>query len=143
VARRGTRALLNQPEIEALLHPQGYTTVYPEDLSVDQEIRYFIDAEEIVAIHGAGLAPLIYRAPDTPPSMLLEILPVGHITNFYRAMIADLNGRWAGARGYIEADQVAEIYRLEQPYMMHSLRNFRVDPKSVEAALALLREDAR
>jgi hypothetical protein len=140
VARRGTRALVNQPEIEALLHPQGFATVYPEDLSVDQEIRYFIDAEEIVAIHGAGLAPLIYRTPGAPASTLLEILPVGHITNFYRAMIADLNGRWVGARGHIEADQVAEIYNLDQPYLKHSLRDFRIDPRSVEVALDLLRQ---
>lgn len=139
VARKGTRTLINQSEIEALLHPQGFATIYPEDLSVDQEIRYFIDAEEIVAIHGAGLAPLIYRVPDMPPSTLLEILPVGHITNFYRAMIADLHGRWVGARGYLEADQVAEIYNLDRPYLKHSLRDFRVDPLSVEVALEILR----
>jgi capsular polysaccharide biosynthesis protein len=135
VARKDTRAIINQDEIESLLHPQGFVTVYPEKLTVDQEIRIFIDADEVVAVHGAGLAPIIYRDPVPDLFKLVEINPVGHITDFYRAMLADLNGKWVGVRGYMEPDQVDEIYRLEQPYMKHSLRNFRVDPASVQAAM--------
>lgn len=86
VSRRKTRALENEAEIEACLTSRGYETVYPEDLSVPDQLRLFRDAEDIVAIHGAGLAPMIYAQPGGRLRQLVEILPCGHMTDNFRGL---------------------------------------------------------
>ena len=134
VSRRNTRHLINEDEIENLLSSKGFTKVYMEDLDVSAQIRFALNAEEIIAVHGAALAPIIYRNGDARPLRLIEIFPVGHITNVYRAIMSGIGGSWMGVRGYIEKPNLAEIYHLDQPYTKHSLQNFRVDPQSIERA---------
>lgn len=135
LSRKGDRALGNEAEIEALLSARGFVKIYPETLCVADQIEMLRAAEAVVAVHGAGMAPLLYRGADTPELALVELFPVGHITNVYRAVTAALSGRWCGVRGKLEAVHLPEIYRLNQSYLKHSLRNFDVDPASVEAAL--------
>lgn len=63
LARRDTRAISNMPEVEGCLATHGYETVYAEDLAAADQFRLFREAEAIVAVHGAALAPLLYAPP--------------------------------------------------------------------------------
>jgi hypothetical protein len=65
--RRGTRSLTNEAEIYSLLSAQGFEKVYSEDLTVPQQFALLRQADRIVAVHGAGLAPLEYRSSTRPP----------------------------------------------------------------------------
>ena len=135
LARRKQRAITNQPEIEALLHPLGYVTIYPEDLPVAQQFRLFNTAERIVAVHGAGLAPLLYRHPSSPLRHLVEILPCGHMTDFFRLMAQQAGVSWTGVRGRLKPEYVAPAYREQRVFKQFSLDNFEVDPVSLDRAL--------
>lgn len=135
LARRKQRAITNQPEIEALLHPLGYVTVYPEDLPVADQFRLFNAAERIVAIHGAGLAPLLYRHPGSPLRNLVEILPAGHMTDFFRLMAQQVGCSWIGVRGRLKPEYIKPAYQAQGVFRQYSLDGFEVDPVSLERAL--------
>ena len=139
LARRDTRALTNQAQIEALLAPMGHVTIYPEDLSPADQLRLFQGAREIVAVHGAGLAPLLYRRPDAPPARLVEIMPVGHMTDVYRMMAGQMGLAWVGVRGRIRPEHIDPAYDLTKSFTQFSLENFSADPLSVKRAIEMVR----
>ncbi len=138
LTRRDTRALSNAPEIEALLKARGFEVVIPETLSAAQQFALFRHADIIVAIHGAGLAPMLYSPAEESPKALVELLPCGHMTDVYRVMADQLNWRWIGVRGRIKPTYVAPAYSLDQRFDAFSLDSFEVDPVSLEAALGLV-----
>lgn len=135
LARRKQRAISNQPEIEALLHPLGYVTIYPEDLPVAQQFRLFNKAHRIVAVHGAGLAPLLFRHPGSPLRQMVEILPCGHMTDFFRLMAQQVGVPWIGVRGRLKPEYVVPAYRTPGMFKKFSLDSFEVDPISLDRAL--------
>lgn len=136
LARRKTRHLTNQDEIEAILTPRGFTTIYPEDLPVAQQFALFNAAETIVAVHGAGLGPLLYRHPDSPLQHLVEILPVGHMTDVFRMMAQQVGCDWIGIRGRIKPEYVKPAYDLGRFFTAYSLDGFEADPVALDRALA-------
>lgn len=135
LARRKTRAIANQPEVEALLSTHGFVTIYPEDLDAALQFRLFDEAEVIVAVHGAGLAPLLYRQPGSRLRLLIQILPCGHMTDVFRVMAQQVGCDWIGVRGRMKPAYVAPAYRLGQPFTEYSLDNFEVDPVSIQRAI--------
>lgn len=135
LARRKTRAITNQSEIEALLHPLGYVTIYPEDLPIADQFRLFNTAERIVAVHGAGLAPLLYRHPHSPLRNFIEILPCGHMTDFFRLMAQQVGCSWIGVRGRLKPEYIRPAYESQGVFKRYSLDGFEVDPVSLERAL--------
>lgn len=139
LSRQDTRMLSNAAEIEAILKPMGYETVFPETLTPADQIRLIRGADEIVAIHSAGLAPLLYCDPDHRPRHLIELLPCGHMTDVYRAIAAEIGCDWIGVRGRIKPEYVRPAYQLDQPFKAYSLDNFDIDPVSLEHAFSLLR----
>lgn len=136
LARRKQRAISNQHEVEALLHPLGFTTVYAEDLQVADQFRLFNTAQQIVAVHGAGLAPLLYRHPHSPLSHLVEIMPCGHMADLFRLMAQQVGVSWTGVRGRIKPEYVVPAYQNQGMFKKFSLDNFEVDPVALERALA-------
>lgn len=137
--RRDTRRLTNQSQIEAMLSAQGYVTVYPETLDAAGQFALFHHAEEIVAVHGAGLAPLLYRQSDARRQRLVEILPCGHMTDVYRVVCQQVGCGWTGVRGRIKPEYVKDVYRIGTPFTRYSLDPFEVDPLSLEQALSAAR----
>jgi hypothetical protein len=135
--RRKTRALENQAEIEAFLGRLGFVTIYPEDLAVADQFRLFHEAEVIVAVHGAGLAPLLYRRPDSRLKQLIEIQPCGHMTDVYRVMADQLGLAWIGVRGRIKPEYVSPAYDLSREFKAFFLDSFHLDIKALEQGLAL------
>lgn len=135
LARRKTRNLSNQAEIESLLSSLEFITVYPEDLDAAGQFRLFHEAEQIVAVHGAAIAPLLYRQPDSRLSHLIEILPCGHMTDVFRVMAQQVGCAWTGVRGRIKPEYVKPAYLTDVPYIQHSLDSFEVDPISLKKSL--------
>ncbi len=138
ISRRGTRVLENEAEIEALLTQRGFTKIYAEDFSALEQFRIFQDCEEIVAIHGAALGPLIYRAPNARLRRVMELFPCGHMTAVYAIASEQVGCQWIGVRGRIKPKYIKGAYDLERPFIEHSLDSFEIDPVSVEEAFDLL-----
>lgn len=133
--RKETRRVSNQPEIEALLTSCGYVTVYPETLDAAGQFALFHNAEEIVAVHGAGIAPLLYRQPDSRLRRLIEILPCGHMTDVYRVMSAQTGSTCIGVRGLIKPKYVVPAYQMKTSFSRYSLDSFEVDPVALSRAV--------
>lgn len=140
LSRRSTRNIENEAQIEAALATRGYAKIYPEDLNVVDQFRLFEEAEEMVAVHGAGLAPLLYRSPQSRLKRLIEVFPCGHMTDVFRVIAGKVGCDWVGVRGQIKPEHVKPAYRLDEPYLEHSLQSFTVDPVSLEQAFALFEE---
>ncbi|TVZ41281.1 uncharacterized protein DUF563 [Alteromonadaceae bacterium 2753L.S.0a.02] len=133
LARRKTRHILNEDEVFEVLEEKGFKKVYPEDLSPVDQIRLFMNAETVVAIHGAGLAPLIFAKGGC--LKVIEIFSPGHMSEHFRT-ICYLNGvDWVGVRGVIEAKHVKLAYQNIKRFTKYSLDGFYVETESVKAAL--------
>jgi capsular polysaccharide biosynthesis protein len=63
-ARAYRRRLSHEDGIEELLQNAGFKIIYPEEMSVKDQITVFSQAKTIVAPHGAGLSNMIWRAGD-------------------------------------------------------------------------------
>lgn len=138
LSRQDTRVLSNEAEIERLLAGRGFQKVYPETLSAADQLRLFRGAEEMVAVHGAGLAPLLYCTPGAGPRLLVEILPAGHMTDVFRAIAHRVGSAWIGVRGRIKPEYIRPAYQIDQDkFTAYSLDAFEVDPVSLEQAFDL------
>lgn len=62
-AKAGWRKVLNEDELLAMLNRHGFRRYFLEDLSVQQQIQLFQQAEMIVGPHGAGLANVVFAPP--------------------------------------------------------------------------------
>lgn len=141
-SRRDSRVLENEAEIETFLAGRGYEKIYAEDFEAADQFRMFEAAEAIVAIHGAALAPLLYRSETSALRQVVELFPVGHMTNVFRAVASQVGCRWAGVRGRLRPEHINPAYDISQPFTRFSLQAFRVDPLSLDLALKLCESGA-
>lgn len=137
IARRGTRKISNFAEIEDLLVERGYVTVYPEEHSPLVQIAMIRQASAIVAIHGAGLGPILYRQPGSELT-LLEIMPAGMMTDFFRITCDQVGGRYCAVRGRLKSAYIEPAYGAS-PMLEFSFDDFEVDSESLKVALEILR----
>lgn len=73
ISRLGSRReFSNELEIQEVAVRCGYEVIYPESLSIEDQIQTFSAASTIVAGHGAGLAHLAFMSSGT---RLLELFP--------------------------------------------------------------------
>lgn len=138
ISRRKTRALNNEREVEEYLGGRGFVKVYPEDMSVADQIALFNCADFIVAVHGAALGPLLYRSPEFSALKIIELLSPGHMTKYYRVMADQVGAEWTGVRGRIEKKHVGAAYKLSEKYRKYSLDDFSIDTDSLEQAFLSL-----
>lgn len=134
LSRRGTRAPTNEDEVMERLRAKGFSKIYPEDLSPAQQIQLFRQAETMVAVHGAGLAPLLYTRHGGRLRHLVEILHAGHMTDVYRVMAHQVDVQWIGVRGRLKPQYIKEAYDIGSTYTAHSLDNFEIDLSALETA---------
>lgn len=137
LSRRKTRTLKNEVEIEGFLADWGFAKVYAEDFSVANQLRLFREAEVIVAVHGAALAPLLYVPEDSRLAHLVELMPCGHMTNVYRVVSAHINISWIGVRGRLKPKYVRPAYDLTTPFKKYSLDSFEVDLHAIATAFEM------
>ena len=64
--RASKRRVVNEAEVVALVEQYGFKTVYLEELSVTEAAHLIVQAEGIVAVHGAGLANMVFCRPGIP-----------------------------------------------------------------------------
>jgi len=141
ISRRGTRQLENQTEVQDYLAKRGFETLYTEQLSVRDQFRLFQGARQIVAIHGAGLAPLMYRTQNAGPCDLIELFPCSIMNNHFR-MISGLVGcGWIGIRGKIKPDYIKDLYDLEAPFLTAANDSFEIDLASLDYAFEKLQAE--
>ncbi|MCZ0811239.1 MAG: glycosyltransferase family 61 protein [Pseudomonadota bacterium] len=138
ISRRKTRRLENEATVEAFLTQRGFTKVYPEELSVSDQFKLFEQAEQIVSIHGAALAPLLYRSRASRLESLIELFPCGHMTDVYRVMCHQVGCKWIGVRGKIKPEHVRPAYDLTKPFLKYSLQSFEIDLQSLEVAMEMV-----
>lgn len=55
-----SRKLLNEKELLDALEPYGFKKYFIEDMSIEEQIDLFYDAEYVIGTHGAGLTNIIF-----------------------------------------------------------------------------------
>jgi len=135
ISRRDYRTISNEAEVEAAL--PGFTKVYTEDLSAAEQFALFQNATHVVAVHGAGLAPMQYRPRSAPPLRLVEIAPAGMVTRWFAIMCDQIGGRYIQVRGRFKPEYIHDLYGSE-PYVKYTNDSFEVDPKSLKIALEMI-----
>ena len=138
LTRTKQRGPSNNSEVEAFLKTRGFQTVLPESLPPEDQFRLFLKAKEIVAITGAGLAPLLYTLPpERGPTRLIEVLPCFHMSTVYREMAHLVGLHYVGVRGRIRPEYVELAYDFDKSLQVFDEDSFHVDIASLERALSL------
>ncbi|MFV8783224.1 glycosyltransferase family 61 protein [Microbulbifer sp. SA54] len=132
ISRKDTRKLKNEGEVWATLRERGYTRIFAEELTLQDQVQHLCGAEDIVAVHGAALAPLIFRNPALghKPYRLLEIFSPAHVTNVFRLLAKQTGGSWIGVRG----DSWPELFGPKASFT-GNLRDFDVSLNSLKLAM--------
>lgn len=86
------RRLLNDQEIGAALARRGFEVVYPEEMTVEEQVRMYQSARIVVAPNGSSLLNMIYGPPDMVVITLSQrgLFNQGTFYGFIRAMDRDL-----------------------------------------------------
>jgi capsular polysaccharide biosynthesis protein len=79
-ARARRRRVSNESELAELLAARGFTQVFLEDLSWNDQVGLFRSAKVVVAPHGAGLANLAFCRPGT---RVVELFNRAYINGCY------------------------------------------------------------
>lgn len=138
VSRKDHRKLINEQEVETYLEGFGYEKVYPEELGLVEQISLLTGAEKIVAVHGAGLGPMILKSILGDRSYdLLEIFSPAHITNVYRMIAEQTRGSWIGVRGQVWPDLIGEKANFQ-----NNLMDFSLSIASLQRAMEIQSSDS-
>ena len=62
---RNLRKVLNENEVKNFLIKKGFSIIALSELSFSDQINLFHNAKQIVGLHGAGFANLIFSKPGT------------------------------------------------------------------------------
>ena len=82
----GNRVILNRQALLDALRPYGFTEVVLEDLTFQEQIRLFYDAEIVIGPHGAGFSNLIF----SPSAQVIELFPSAYLVPHYFYMAKSL-----------------------------------------------------
>ena len=142
IARKDSRRLLNESEIERILLPAGFKKIFMEDYSMSDQWMIAAHAKMIVGIHGAALSALAWKTPaatDGNSFRLLELFNPTFVVDCYRKYCAVLKGDWVGCRGRLEPKK---YQKLEQNPLQPELRmaDFQVDIEAFKSAFSRMLE---
>ncbi|MCC6494441.1 MAG: glycosyltransferase family 61 protein [Pirellulales bacterium] len=87
ISRRhaNTRRLKNEAAVERLLHAYGFETHCLESYGLAEQHHLLRSAEMVVAVHGAGLANLMFARPGT------SVIEIVHADRFNRLLFPQLS----------------------------------------------------
>jgi capsular polysaccharide biosynthesis protein len=96
--KAGHRKILNEVELEGVLDKNGFTKVFLEDYSFDQQIQLLNSSSMVVGIHGAGLTNILFMEPK---SHVINLISEHHHEFCYLTIagIADLNYAHINCKG--------------------------------------------
>ena len=124
-SRAATRRLINENEIYSVLAEMNFKKVFLEELSFDEQVSLFTNAETIISPHGAGLANLVFCSPRT---VVIELFPNASESSIY-SDIADLVGlNYSKINEFHEASdvQVSDLhidFRIDLKLILNRLHN--------------------
>ncbi len=84
------RSFVNFDEVSELADRYGLELVALEQLSFDEQMSLFAAARVVVAVHGAGLANVVFRGRR--PLTVLELLPTEMLHPFYFTLVRCMEG---------------------------------------------------
>ncbi|MEM9006731.1 MAG: glycosyltransferase family 61 protein [Cyanobacteria bacterium P01_F01_bin.86] len=84
------RCLLNEEQLFASLQPYGFNRYILEQLTIEEQISLFYDAEIVVAAHGAGLTNTIFSGQIK----VLELFPTPFVLPHYYFLAQSLGHRY-------------------------------------------------
>lgn len=102
--RSSDRVLANEREVQALVAERGFEIVHMEDHDLDAQIRLAARARTIMGPHGAGLANMIFAAPDCA---VIELIPDRYMTPLFRQLAVDCGHRYGVLAGRTEDEDEA------------------------------------
>jgi hypothetical protein len=76
--RSTTRAITNEPELEAALSARGFEIIDPADLERSEQI--FSESRIVIGAHGAALTDAMFCPRD---AVMVEIVPSDHVFPYY------------------------------------------------------------
>ena len=84
IKRKGrTRGIVNQEELAEYLISKGWAAIYPEDLTLADQIACFNKAEAIIGEHGAAFTNLLWCRPGCK---VLELCPDNFLNGCYEGI---------------------------------------------------------
>lgn len=97
------RAIVNEPLIERLAERCGFTVVYPETLTLAQQVRMFASADVVCGLSGSALHQCVFMRPGS------ELLEIGDVRSGRRAhpmqelcnMLSDCTAEFLPFRGFV------------------------------------------
>lgn len=85
------RRVENREELMAALKKRGFIKVCPEELSPEEEIDLFYDAETVVAAHGSGLTNLLFAQEAN----VVEMFQTSYVIPHFYYLCKSLGHRYA------------------------------------------------
>ena len=80
ISRTGsTRSLKQENEIQQIFSELGFIVIYPEKLSLQEQIIAFANASVIAGIHGGGL----FNATWSNSCKVIELMPINRINRCF------------------------------------------------------------
>lgn len=79
------RKLVNESQILPLLAQHGYEVVHAEQLTFSAQVELFASAKKIIALHGAGLANLVFAPPG---ARVMELCSPWHFNACFSTLAA-------------------------------------------------------
>jgi capsular polysaccharide biosynthesis protein len=142
IGRRSTRGLVNEEEVSTYVKKEGFEVCSFEGMPVRNQWALVRRAKHIIAIHGAGLANLIFNRAWTEGSgngpRVVEIFPGGFKVTYFRYLVHALQGRWCAVRAQVTPETLRDLDERGRP-LSHAYEPIRVHVDSIRAALDYLR----
>ncbi|WP_242918161.1 glycosyltransferase family 61 protein [Pontibacter liquoris] len=107
-----TRRLLNELELLALLARYGFDVVRAEELSYQQQVQLFFEAEVVIGPHGAGMTNVLFAAQ----CQVLEFHPANLIKTHYFLLCKGLDFPYSaiiGSAGDVQENYTVDVREVE------------------------------
>jgi capsular polysaccharide biosynthesis protein len=98
VSRQGgaTRRLHDADTVERVIADAGFTTIFPERLTVAEQARLFRGARVVVGVHGSGFTNLVFCRPG---ATVVELFQPGFAPHYFWVLARRIGLRWAAVMG--------------------------------------------
>ena len=116
------RRLTNEIEIETSLQALGFETIYPEDLTLAEQIALFRRADALVAPNGSALLNLLFASPGLPTVVLAQREAFN----------------WGGFQSAVEALGYSPLWVCSTDSYPSKHADYTIEPAAVIAALESL-----
>lgn len=125
------RQVINEKELEAMLHAHGFRSYEMADLTLPQKVKLMKQAKVIVTPTGSGITNLVWCNPGTH---LIELMTPSFITPFFFELLRDTG---------VVLDYIIGSANLQSPVLNRhqgAEDNISIDPEALRAKIQLVLE---